>query len=63
MEDAFKELSEYQGLREALRKISERNLGDFCQFYIIKRTSIKSKLSCKGCKLPKPSNLKDILNT
>lgn len=41
MEDTFKELSEYQGLREDRRKISERNFGDFCQFYIIKRTSIK----------------------
>lgn len=41
MEDTFKELSEYQGLREALRKIGERNFGDFCQFYIIKRISIK----------------------
>lgn len=35
MENAFKELFEYQGLREALGKIGERNLGDFCQFYFI----------------------------
>lgn len=41
MEDAFKELIWYKGLRETRRKIGERNLGNFCQFYIIERINIK----------------------